>query len=256
MWAGYLGALVLWYACVTWLPLESFRRLPDPVTVIREWVSPTPTYGVSLFTEAYYKHILYSVYRATAAFLLATVLGVSLGICMGWSRKFHSFASALLGLLRPVPPLAWVPLAILIFGGAEPAVIFVTFLVAFFATTLNTVVGVRSIDPDYLRAAACLGASRRDMLFDIVIPGALPNIFTGLQIAMGAAWFSLAAGEMISAQYGLGFLIMESYNLVQFPTIVIAMATLGLVGYLSSAMIRLLGNRLMRWREQSMGFGR
>ena len=79
MWAGYLGALVLWYACVTWLPLESFRRLPDPVTVIREWVSPTPTYGVSLFTEAYYKHILYSVYRATAAFLLATVLGGDTG---------------------------------------------------------------------------------------------------------------------------------------------------------------------------------
>lgn len=256
MWSGYLGALVLWYACVTWLPLESFRRLPDPVTVIREWLSPAPIYGVSVFTESYYKHILYSVYRASAAFLLATVLGVSLGICMGWSRKFNSFASALLGLLRPVPPLAWVPLAILIFGGAELAVIFVTFLVAFFATTLNTVVGVKSIDPDYFRAAACLGASRKDILFDIVIPGALPNIFTGLQIAMGAAWFSLAAGEMISAQYGLGFLIMESYNLVQFPTIVIAMATLGLVGYLSSALIRVLGNRLMRWREQAMGFGR
>lgn len=256
MWLGYLGAVALWYACVAWLPLESFRRLPDPVTVVREWLSPEPIYGISIFTEAYYKHILYSVYRAMAAFLLATVLGVSLGICMGWSRNFHSFASALLGLLRPVPPLAWVPLAILIFGGAEPAVIFVTFLVAFFATTLNTVVGVRSIDPDYFRAAACLGASRKDVLFDIVIPGALPNIFTGLQIAMGAAWFSLAAGEMISAQYGLGFLIMESYNLIQFPTIVIAMATLGLVGYLSSALIRVLGNRLMRWREQSIGFGR
>jgi NitT/TauT family transport system permease protein len=255
MWIGYLGATALWYASVKWLPWEAFRRLPDPVAVITEWLSPNPTFGISIFTAPYYKHILYSIYRATAAFLLATALGVSLGICMGWSRNFDRYVSALLGLLRPVPPLAWVPLAILIFAGAESAVIFVTFLVAFFATTLNTLLGVRSIDPDYFRAAACLGASRKDILFDIVIPGALPNIFTGLQIAMGAAWFSLAAGEMIAAQYGLGFLVWETYNLVQFPTTVIAMATLGLLGYLSSALIRVLGNRLMRWREQSIGFG-
>jgi NitT/TauT family transport system permease protein len=254
MWAGYLGAAALWYACVAWLPLESFRRLPDPVAVLTEWLSPRPTYGISIFTAAYYKHILYSTWRATAAFVVATALGVPLGIAIGSSRSFSGFASALLGMLRPVPPLAWVPLAILIFAGSEAAVIFVTFLVAFFATTLNTTVGVKSIDPDFFRAAACLGARRRDILVDVVLPGALPSIFTGLQIAMGAAWFSLAAGEMIAAQYGLGFLIMESYNLIQFPTIVIAMATLGLVGYLSSALIRLLGNRLMRWREQAIGF--
>ena len=254
MWLGYLGAAALWYASVKWLPMDSFRRLPDPVAVIAEWFSPSPTYGVSVFTHPYYLHILHSTYRATAAFLLATLLGVPLGICMGWNQNFNRFASALLGLLRPVPPLAWVPLAILIFSGVESAVIFVTFLVAFFATTVNTVVGVKSIDPDYFRASACLGASRTDVLLDVVIPGALPNIFTGLQIAMGAAWFSLAAGEMIAAQYGLGFLIMESYNLVQFPTIVIAMATLGIIGFLSSALIRVLGRRMMRWREESIGF--
>lgn len=255
MWIGYIGAAALWYASVKWLPLESFRRLPDPVAVATEWLSPNPTFGISIFTASYYKHILFSTYRATTAFFLATLLGVSVGICMGWSRNFHNSVSPLLALLRPVPPLAWVPLAILIFAGVESAVIFVTFLVAFFATALNTLVGVKSIDPDYFRAAACLGASRRDILFDVVIPGALPNIFTGMQIAMGAAWFSLAAGEMIASQYGLGFLIMESYNLVQFPTIVIAMATLGLLGYLSSALIRVLGDRLMRWREQNIGFG-
>jgi len=253
MWVGYLGAAALWYASVKWLPLASFRRLPDPVTVITEWLSPSPTFGISVFTRPYYLHILHSTYRATAAFLLAVILGVPLGICMGWSKSFHQYASSLLGLLRPVPPLAWVPLAILLFSGVEAAIIFITFLVAFFATTLNTLTGVKSIEPDYFRAAACLGATRKDLLFDVVIPGALPNIFTGLQIAMGAAWFSLAAGEMIAAQYGLGFLIMESYNLIQFPTIVIAMATLGIIGFLSSALIRMLGNRLMRWREHSLG---
>ena len=253
MLAGYAITLAVWYASVKWIPLKSFSRMPDPVTVIREWFSAQPAYGISIFTGAYYKHILASTLRAWAAFVLAVGLGIPLGILMGWSKRFNAYASALVGLLRPVPPLAWVPLAILLLPAVEAAVVFVTFLVAFFATTLNTLVGVQSIDPDHVRAARCLGATRRDLLVDIIIPGALPQIFTGLQIAMGAAWFSLAAGEMIAAQYGLGFLIMDAYSLIQYPTIVIAMGTLGLLGFASSALIREAGKRLMRWRMAAMG---
>ena len=253
MWLGYILTIVTWYACVKWLPISSFQRLPDPLTVVIEWFNTDPDYGLSFFTTDYYLHIWYSTYRATTSFVLAVILGVPLGIMMGWRVKVNEYAAALLSILRPIPPLAWVPVAILIFPGSEPAVIFVTFLVAFFATTMNTLLGVKSIDPDYFRAAGCLGAKPKDILFDIIIPGALPSIFTGLQIAMGAAWFSLVAGEMIAAQYGLGFMILESYNLVQYPTIVIMMITLGIVGYASSAIIRVTGNRLMRWREQSLG---
>lgn len=255
MWVGYVCAVAAWYASVKWLPVDSFNRLPDPWTVAVEWFSPDPAFGVSVFTPVYYDHILYSVYRATAAFVFAVAIGVPLGILMAWSRTFDAYASALVGLLRPIPPLAWIPLAILMFPGIELAVIYVTFLVAFFATVMNTYVGVKSIDQDYFRAAASLGSSPRDILRHVIIPGALPNIFTGLQIAMGAAWFSLAAGEMIAAQYGLGYLIFEAYNLIQFPTIVIGMATLGIAGYISSAIIRVVGNRLMRWRTQSFGMG-
>ncbi|MBU2580565.1 MAG: ABC transporter permease subunit [Alphaproteobacteria bacterium] len=145
------------------------------------------------------------------------------------------------------------PIAILLFPGVELAVIFVMFLVAFFATTMNTLVGVRSIPEDYFRVAACFAATDTDVLRDIVIPGAMPSIFTGPQIAMGAAWFSLAAGEMIAAQYGLGFMIWEAYKLIQYPTIVIGMATLGLVGYMSSTLVRWVGKRLMVWHEQKLG---
>ncbi len=253
MWLGYALALAAWYAATAWLPVAAFERLPGPWEVITEWFSTDPAYGISLFTRDYYIHILYSFYRATAAFLMAVALGVPLGIFMGWSKTFNDFAAALFGLLRPIPPLAWVPLAILLFPSSESAVIYVTFLVAFFATTMNTYVGVRSIDNDYFRAAACLGSKPRHVLRHVIVPGALPHIFTGLQIAMGAAWFSLAAGEMIAAQYGLGYMIFEAYNLIQFPTIVIGMATLGIAGYVSSAAIRLLGVRLMRWHEQSLG---
>jgi NitT/TauT family transport system permease protein len=253
MWLGFGLAILGWYASVKWLPITAFNRLPDPLTIVQEWFSPNPAYGLSIFTSDYYLHIGYSTFRATAAFVLAVVLGVPLGILMGWKTRIHDYVAPLLALLRPVPPLAWVPVAILIFPSKEPAVIYVTFLVAFFATTLNTVLGVKSIEPDYFRAVACLGAQPRHVLRDIIIPGALPSIFTGLQIAMGAAWFSLVAGEMIAAQYGLGFMILESYNLVQYPTIVIEMITLGIVGYASSALIRVLGNRLMAWRQQNLG---
>lgn len=250
---SFAGFAFLWYAAVHWSPIAAFNRMPDPVEVALEWTSTEPWFGISLFTEDYYTHIFYSTYRALTAFFFAVVLGVPLGIFMGWKPSVNAYASALLALLRPVPPLAWVPIAILLLPGVEPAVIFVTFLVAFFATTMNTLVGVRAIPEDYYRAAACLGASNRDILFDVVIPGAMPSIFTGLQIAMGAAWFSLAAGEMIAAQYGLGFIIWESYNLIQYPTIVIGMATLGLVGYLSSVLVRWAGRRLMAWRETRLG---
>lgn len=253
MLAGYAIALFAWYASVKWIPLKSFARMPDPVGVITEWLSPNPKFGISIFTDAYYRHMAASTVRAWAAFALAVGLGVPFGILMGWSRRFHAYASALIGLLRPVPPLAWVPLAILLLPTHEAAVIYVTFLVAFFATALNTLIGVHAIDSDHVRAARCLGASRKDLLFDVIIPGALPQIFTGLQIAMGAAWFSLAAGEMIAAQYGLGFLIMDAYNLIQYPTIVIAMGTLGALGYVSSAIIRFVGERLMRWRLDATG---
>lgn len=252
---GIVGFLVLWYAAVKWLPFAAFGRLPDPVTVIKEWLNPDPDYGISVFTKDYYVHILYSSYRALAAFVLAILLGVPLGIFMGWKKSVHQYAYGLFSLLRPVPPLAWVPVAILLFPGVEPAVIFVTFLVAFFAMAMNTYVGVKAIPEDYFRASACLGGTSSDILKDVIIPGAMPSIFTGLQIAMGASWFTLAAGEMIAAQYGLGFLIWEAYNLIQYPTIIIGMATLGFVGYLSSVAVRIVGHYLMAWREERLGTG-
>jgi NitT/TauT family transport system permease protein len=128
--------------------------------------------------------------------------------------------------------------------------IFLTFIAAFFATVLNTMLGVTSIDESYLRAAYCLGSRRWDVLWNVVVPGALPYIFTGLQIGMGVAWFSLVAGEMIAGEAGLGYLILNSYTELQTVTIVIGMITLGFVGYLSSALVRWIGHRLMVWQTR------
>jgi NitT/TauT family transport system permease protein len=250
--SGFVIFILAWQLTVKTFGLPWFNRLPGPWECLLEWLSPDPYYGISIYTADYYTHIVYSFYRATTAFILATLLGVPLGLLMGWSRKFYDYSFPLVELIRPIPPLAWVPLAILVLPGDEPAVIFVTWLVAFFVTTLNTLLGVESIDENYFRAARCLGASKRRLLFDVVLPGAMPFIFTGLQISMGASWFSLVAGEMIAAQYGLGFLIWDSYSLIQYPVIIIGMVTLGVIGWASSAAVRAVGRKLMAWREREL----
>jgi len=250
--ALFLGA---WYAAVEVWKLPRVQKLPGLTAVVQEWVSRNPTYGLSLFTAEYYDHIWVSVRRVGIAFLLATGLGVPLGLALGWSRDVREYVFPVFEVLRPVPILAWVPISLIVFKGAETPVVFLTFIAAFFVTTLNTMLGVQSIDRTYVRAAVCLGASRIQVLRDVVIPGALPFIFTGLQIAIGVAWFSLVAAEMVSGEYGLGYVINTSYAKIQYPTIVIGMITLGLIGYVTSAIVRLCGRLLMQWRERELATG-
>ena len=246
--AGIIGFILLWHLFTERFKLPWFCKLPGPLGVCREWMSADPSYGISIYTPEYYQHILTSVWRVIQAFFLATVLGVPIGLFMGWKKTFKDYTFPLLETLRPIPMLAWVPLSILMWPGREASIIFLTFLGSFFATVLNTLLGVESIDEVYLRAASSLGARPRHVFFKVILPGALPFIFTGLQISMGFAWFSLVAGEMLAGEYGLGYLIWNSFIMVQYPVIVIAMVTLGVIGWLSSALIRVVGDRLMQWK--------
>lgn len=249
---GFLGFFGFWYLSVEVWKLPRFAEMPGPTQVIKEWLSRDPVYGLSIFTEEYYQHIWVSTRRIAIAFFLATGIGVPLGLFLGWSKRFKQYVFPVFELLRPIPPLAWVPLAIVMFHGSETPVIFLTFLASFYATALNTMLGVESIDTSYIRAASCLGAKRWQVFRHVIVPGALPFIFTGLQISVGVAWFSLVAGEMVSGQYGLGYVINTSYTMVRYPTIVIGMATLGLVGYFTSAAIRMLGDYMMQWRTREL----
>jgi NitT/TauT family transport system permease protein len=143
---GFAIVLAAWHLMTAVRPVPMFKKNTTPRVVLREWFNPDPFFGVSVYTPLYYSHIAYSVYRAYTAFALAVLLGVPLGIFIGWNRKFREFIFPLVETLRPIPPLAWVPLAILMLPGTEPPVIFVTFIAAFFATVLNTLLGVQSID--------------------------------------------------------------------------------------------------------------
>jgi sulfonate transport system permease protein len=158
---GFALFLGFWYLAVEVWKLPRFREMPGLTAVVKEWLSPAPTYGLSLYTEEYYQHIIVSVWRVTKAFFLATFLGVSFGLLLGWSRPFKQYVFPLFEMLRPIPILAWVPLAIVMFIATESAVVYLAFLASFFATALNTMLGVESIDESYIRAspARCRSSS-------------------------------------------------------------------------------------------------
>ena len=247
----FLWLFTYWVLCEG-LQLWRFTKLPGPVAVSKDWFSTTPFQGISIFTAEYYDHIAVSCRRILIAFGIATALGVPLGLFMGWSRSIRDYIFPLIEVLRPIPILAWVPLSILLLPGFEWPVLFLATLASFFVTTLNAMLGVDSIDEEYFRAAGCLGSSRWDVFMNVVVPGALPFIFTGLQISIGVAWFSLVAAEMVSGDLGLGYLIVDAYmNNVTVP-MVIAMITLGFIGYFSSALVRMLGNKLMAWHVKEL----
>ncbi|MDD9875043.1 MAG: ABC transporter permease [Gammaproteobacteria bacterium] len=251
-----LLGLVLWVG-TWWLLCEvfsvpRFEKMPGPVVVLSELFSPQPFLGVSVFTEEYYAHMWASCRRIFFAFCIATGVGVPLGLFMGWSRKFRDYTFPILEILRPIPILAWVPLAILMFKGFESPVIFLATLASLYVSTLNTLLGVDSIDESYFRAAGCLGSKPHHIFWHVVVPGALPFMFTGLQISIGVAWFSLVAAEMVSGDWGLGYLIVDAYmNNVTVP-MVIGMITLGFVGWFTSVLVRIVGDRMMQWRTRAL----
>jgi NitT/TauT family transport system permease protein/taurine transport system permease protein len=196
-----------------------------------------------------FRNIAASLERIFYANLAALLLGVPLGLAIGLSRIADRLFSGTLSLLRPIPPLAWVPLSILWFGIGATSVVFITYLAAFFAVLLNTIAGARSIDPVLLRAAACLGASRSRTLLRVALPSVLPYIFTGFRIAIGVSWMSIVAAELIAATSGLGYMISFYREVLRTDAIIVGMLTIGLIGLAMDIGSRWLERRLLPWRR-------
>jgi NitT/TauT family transport system permease protein len=150
-------------------------------------------------------------------------------------------------ILRPIPAIAWVPMSIMLWPNNEAAIVFITFIGAFFPILLNTIHGVHSMDGVLIRAGRVLGANEARLLWNVVLPGSLPHIFTGLAVGMGVAWVSLIAAEMISGQFGVGYFTWEAYSLVNYPAIVLGMITIGILGLACSGIIRICGFLVMPW---------
>jgi len=221
----------------------NFENVPAPAVV---WHHLADLLGTSKF----YVHIGVSLERIAISYALAVVVGVPVGVMMGRSRLMHQVLFPHIEILRPIPAVAWIPLAILVWPTEEASIIFITFLGAFFPIVLNTVHGVEQTPEVLVRAGRCMGAGPRAIFWHVVIPAALPSISAGLAIGMGVAWFSLLAGEIISGQYGIGYFTWEAYSLVQYPNIIIGMIAIGGLGLASTALVKLLTRPFLRWQPK------
>lgn len=197
-----------------------------------------------------WNHIGASLFRVGAGFLLALVLGVPLGLLMGWVAPAYATLNPIVQLLRPISPIAWIPLAILWFGMGDVSPIFIIFLSSLFPTIVQTAAAVHTIERQYLRAAENFGVSRYRLFSRVVIPAILPQLIVGMRISLGVAWLVVVAAEMIALRSGLGYLIIDSRNAGNRYDLVIAgMAIIGIIGLvLDSAMRRLERLRAVRWR--------
>jgi len=238
-----IGALfLLWYLGTRYRVqfYIRFHDVPTPFDVFREAMH---TVGSRQFAA----NVGNSLRRIFAGFFVALVSGVALGLLIGRYRIVSRLLMPAIEVLRPIPAIAWVPLSIMLWPTTESSIVFITFIGAFYPILLNTVDGVESLDGVLLRAGRCLGASEAQLFRHVILPGVLPNIFTGLAVGMGVAWVSLIAAEMISGQYGVGYYTWEAYSLVNYPAIVLGMITIGALGLLCSGAIRLVGQWSMPW---------
>jgi NitT/TauT family transport system permease protein len=247
-----LGSVAL--GVVAWQLLSSrgvdfilnFQNLPGPLPV---WQAFTQL----LQQKVFYVDIGYSLQRIGIAYLLAAVLGVGIGALMGRFRLVHDVVTPYIEILRPIPAVAWVPLAILMLPTEESSIVFITFLGAFFPIVINTVIGVGQTPKTLVQAARSLGAGNAAILWHVVLPSALPSITAGLAVGMGVAWFSLLAGEMISGQYGIGYFTWNAYSLIEYPQIIVGMLSIGGLGTLSTHLVRLATRPLLRWQGDKVG---
>lgn len=243
--ASLILCLGLWQLA-SWLPLDlgflTFRNVPPPTEVAEA--------GLALLgSPKLVMHVSSSLWRVMCGFGLASVAGIALGLLVGRSRLAGDMLMPPLELLRPIPAVAWIPLAILMFASSELSMIFITFTGALFPILLGTIHGVEGVDPRLVASARSLGARPRAILWEVVLPAAAPGIVTGLAIGMGTSWFCLVTAEMISGQYGIGYYTWESYTIQNYPDIVVGMILIGLLGMGSSALLRRAGARAMPWQS-------
>jgi ABC-type nitrate/sulfonate/bicarbonate transport system permease component len=195
-------------------------------------------------------HCLSSLGRVMSGVTLAVALALPLGICMGYWRRLRDILHPFIEIIRPVPPLAWVPIAILWFGIGNTSASFIIFLGAFFPILLNTIEGVLSINKRLIESAVILGAREKDLFFKVLLPGSTPSIVTGIRIGIGIGWMTVVAAEFtgIKSGYGLGYMIMTARDIQRPDQIIAGMVVIGIIGFSLDLIIKKIEQKMLRWR--------
>jgi taurine transport system permease protein len=238
-------AFAAWYALTTLTGVISPARFATPAEV---W-SALVQINVQGYADArLWQHVLQSSKLVLMGFAAAVAVGVPLGLAMGWSKRAEAFANPIFLLLRPIPPLAWIPLAIVWLGLGDAAKIMVIFVAAFVPSVINTYTGVRALEPHLVEAAAMLGAKRWTFIREVLVPGALPYIFTGLRLSLQASWTTLVAAELVGALFGLGQVLNAAAQDIYPAMILVGMIFVGVCGGAMTWLLGLCERRAMPWR--------
>ena len=217
-----------------------FDQIPGPVEVY-------DAFRRQLTTPLYYQDLAQSVLRILTGFAIASVAGIGLGILLARSRWAADVFQPVLEVVRPIPAIALVPVAILLFPTNEQGIIFITTTAAFFPILVSTRHAVRALPTVWEDALLTMGASRRRVLTTVVLPGIVPGILGGLSVGMGVAWICVISAEMISGDLGLGYRTWQAYTIVDYPGVLVGMLSIGAIGWLTSSCVELFGRRFIRW---------
>ncbi|TPG61164.1 ABC transporter permease [Roseomonas nepalensis] len=225
--------------------------LPTPLRVWEAWQAwafgPVGM-GLNAYSGTWLGAVLFSAGRVAQGFLLAVALAVPLGILIGWSRGAAALVDPTIQMLRPIPITAWLPFSIAIFGIRDFGAIFLIALGVFYPVVVNATQGAREVERNWIRAALMLGSGRMKILLHVVLPAALPAIFTGMRIGLGVGWTAVIVSEMVAVKSGLGYVLWDAYYVGRMDVVLADMATIGVLGLLTDRAILLLAGRLLRWR--------
>ncbi len=237
--SSVLMFLALWTVVVQFIPF--FHQIPSPGQVF------LAVFKIKLSVFGF--EILRSLYRVLSGFFLGILIGFPIGVAIGYSRILNYLLFPGVEMVRPIPPIAWIPLSVLFFVNIESQIIFLTFYGAFFPVVYNTVGGISGVDIRLPRAAMSFGVNKTQLLFRIILPAASPQIFAGLKIAIGITWLMVVAAEMIASKGGLGYLVWYNHTVMNYPFVFVGMGTIGVVGALCSVGVDRVGKRFTKWLD-------
>lgn len=225
---------------------------PDRVwSAWKVWAFGQSGFGLNPYSGTWLSNVLFSAERVAQGFVLATLIGIPLGILIGWSRLASGSFDPLIQILRPIPITAWLPFSIAVFGIQSMGAIFLIALGAFYPIVINTMAGTRSVEKNWIRAALMMGSRPSDILIRVVLPASLPSVFTGLRIGLGIGWTAVIVAEMVAVKSGLGYVLWDAYYLGRMDVVIADMASIGVLGFMSDRLILLLEQWLLSWRRHS-----
>ena len=246
-----MGFLVVW-ELLGKLDLLPYGIIPPPSVVVQgwyEWAFGPQGFGLNPYSGTWFSNVRFSAQRVAQGYALAVVLGVPVGILIGWSRVIARLTDPLVQSLRPIPITAWLPFSIALFGIRDFGAIFLICLGAFYPIVVNSTHGSRDINRNLIRAATMMGASNRQLLFRVIFPNALPSIFAGMRIALGIAWTAVIVAEMVAVKSGLGYVLWDAYYVGRMDVVIADMASIGIMGFLSDRIIVILASRVLHWKH-------